>query len=280
MSLRCLSIRIRFQTHTKTPYFIGSQIRGSLGYALKETVCINPTYCCEGCFAASNCLYFDWYEAKDMYHFYRLDIELGKPYYDVGVYLFADTVEKLPYVVSALHRMLTKHGLGTKRLKPHTYELYINDIRANDAQGHITLPEVAAQYIEFTPISAPVRLHLRLVTPLRIKHANRFVRSMEHLHLHSLIRSIHRRYLLLTGLPETKLDFRVEGEITDRYGVFTDLTRYSSRQKGKLQIGGMVGEMTIEDIDERSYALLKIGEIIGVGKQTVFGLGKIQVDII
>ena len=40
---------------------------------------------------------------------------------------------------------------------------------------------------------------------------------------------------------------------------------------------GIVGEIAIMDIDKRSYELLKLGEIIGVGKQTVMGLGEIEV---
>ncbi len=39
-----------------------------------------------------------------------------------------------------------------------------------------------------------------------------------------------------------------------------------------------MGEMIISNIDKKSYQLLKTGEIIGVGKQTVFGLGKIKVE--
>jgi len=279
-ALQYTRIRILFHSNLKPNYFIGSQIRGALGYALKETVCINPSYHCEECFAKDNCLYYDWFEKKGAYHPYRLDIELGKPYYDVGVYLFADAVTKLPYVISALHRMLTKNGLGKEHIKIPTYELYIDGVCANDEKGNITLPNTEPRSVSFDKLKAPKRLRVRFVTPLRIKYTNRFVRSMEHLHLHSIIGSVHRRYLQLTGLPETKLNFRVEGEISDRYGVFDDLTRYSSRQKGKLQIGGMVGEMTIEGIDDKSYRLLKIGEIIGVGKQTVFGLGRIQVDTI
>jgi len=30
-------------------------------------------------------------------------------------------------------------------------------------------------------------------------------------------------------------------------------------------------------LDERSYRLLRLGEVIGVGKQTVMGLGRIEV---
>jgi CRISPR/Cas system endoribonuclease Cas6 (RAMP superfamily) len=32
------------------------------------------------------------------------------------------------------------------------------------------------------------------------------------------------------------------------------------------------------EIDKKSYKLLKLGEIIGVGKQTVMGLGRIEVE--
>jgi CRISPR-associated endoribonuclease Cas6 len=273
-------IRIRFKTAKAPPYFVGSQIRGALGFALKKVVCIHPSQECQGCFAAENCLFYEWYEKTGVYHLYRLDIELGKPYYDVGIYLFAEATEKLPYVVSALHRMLTVTGLGIQHEKIPTYELFVDGIRANNPEGKITLPDTPPQTVALTDAPAPKRLRLRLITPLRIKHDNRFVRSMEHLHLHSIVNSIHQRYLQLTDAPVAKLGYRVEGEITDRFGVFDDVTRYSMRNKGKLQIGGMVGEMTIEGIDDRSYRLLKLGETIGAGKQTVFGLGKIQVDTI
>jgi len=36
--------------------------------------------------------------------------------------------------------------------------------------------------------------------------------------------------------------------------------------------------MAIWDLDKRSYELLKLGEIIGVGKQTVMGLGRVEVE--
>ena len=40
----------------------------------------------------------------------------------------------------------------------------------------------------------------------------------------------------------------------------------------------MMGTIDYEDVDEHSYALLKLGELLGVGKQTVFGLGEIKVE--
>lgn len=44
-----------------------------------------------------------------------------------------------------------------------------------------------------------------------------------------------------------------------------------------MNLGGLMGEFWISNLDEKSYQLLKLGELIGVGKQTVFGLGKINI---
>jgi CRISPR/Cas system endoribonuclease Cas6 (RAMP superfamily) len=44
-----------------------------------------------------------------------------------------------------------------------------------------------------------------------------------------------------------------------------------------MQMDGLIGELEIKNLDEKSYKLLKLGEIIGVGKSTVFGLGKIEI---
>jgi len=63
------------------PYFIGSQLRGALGYALKKVVCINPAYKCDECFAKNSCLYYEFYESNE-YHKFRFDFELDKEFYD------------------------------------------------------------------------------------------------------------------------------------------------------------------------------------------------------
>jgi len=43
-----------------------------------------------------------------------------------------------------------------------------------------------------------------------------------------------------------------------------------------MKLGGVLGFLDLE-IDENSYKLLKLGEIIGVGKQVTFGFGNIKV---
>jgi CRISPR/Cas system endoribonuclease Cas6 (RAMP superfamily) len=45
-----------------------------------------------------------------------------------------------------------------------------------------------------------------------------------------------------------------------------------------MKMDGIIGEIALTGLDERSYRLLKLGEIIGVGKQTVMGLGRVEVE--
>ena len=276
-SLKYCRISVRFYRE-HVPFFIGSQIRGAMGYALKKVVCINPSMHCEGCFAAENCLYFEWYEQLGGYHPYRLDIELGKSYYDFGLYLFGGATSRLPYVISALQRMLTVHGLGKERHKIDNYEMFVNGTDILQGGNKVTLPQHILHTFTLSESTPPKRLKITFVTPLRIKYRNRFVRNIAHLPLPTLIASIDARWKQLRGEAPSKLAHRVEGEIVDRFGTFKDLTRYSGRQRGHLKIGGLLGEMTVEGIDAQSYALLQAAELIGAGKQTVFGLGKLKVE--
>ena len=44
-----------------------------------------------------------------------------------------------------------------------------------------------------------------------------------------------------------------------------------------MNLGGLVGSLDIKGANKECIGLLKLGEIIGAGKQTVFGLGKIGI---
>jgi CRISPR/Cas system endoribonuclease Cas6 (RAMP superfamily) len=45
-----------------------------------------------------------------------------------------------------------------------------------------------------------------------------------------------------------------------------------------MNMGGIVGEIEFKNLNKESYEVLKLGELLGVGKQTVFGLGKIKME--
>jgi CRISPR-associated endoribonuclease Cas6 len=258
----------------KPPYFIGSQLRGAFGYALKKVTCINPSFKCDGCFASDNCLYYQFYEEKNTYHKYRFDFELGKGYYEFNFYLFDDAVDKLPYVISAFHMMLTKNGLGKDRKTFDTFEMYINDTSCMQNKN-ISIPKEYTKEIIIDEIYSDISL--QFVTPLRMKKANMFIKKDE-LSLSDIINSIYKRQMKLLGKEYKKFPYKIEGEIEKRELRFKELTRMSNRQKTTMNLGGLIGKIDIKGLNKESYEVLKVGELIGVGKQTVFGLGKIKVE--
>ncbi len=267
-------ISILLRAKTKPPYFIGSQIRGAFGYALKKVTCINPSYKCEGCFAATNCLYYHFYEQSNRAHTYRFDFELGKDFYDFSLYLFDKSCQRLPYIVSALHMMLTQNGLGKERQTYKEFELYIND-KSCFIKNELKIPQDQIKTFQIDKVCQDIRL--KFTTPLRIKKNNRFVRDSS-IELRDIINSIYQRQMQILDRDFKKFPYPIEAEIISKDLKYKELTRQSNRQKTTMNLGGIMGEIQIKNLNEESFNVLKLGELIGVGKSTVFGLGKIEVE--
>lgn len=266
-------ITLLFKSKNKPPYFIGSQMRGAFGYALKKVTCINPSYSCEGCFASANCLYYEFYEEKNSFHRYRFDFELGRELYDFNIYLFDSACTKLPYVVSALHMMLTQIGLGKEREIYKNFDIFINDVKCFE-YAKLSLPKEFIKKLQIDGSRPDITL--QLLTPLRIKKENTFVRD-DQIELSDIINSIYQRQMKLLGREYKRFPYPIEGEIIQKELKFVELTRQSNRQKTTMSMGGIMGQIKIKNLNKECYEVIKVGELIGVGKQTVFGLGKLKV---
>jgi len=254
----------------KVPYFLGSQLRGSFGHSLKNITCINPSFSCDGCFASTSCIYHELFEKKNEYHKFRFDFRLAQKELAFSLFLFDDMTLKLPYIIASIDFLLKKQGLSKEKITFKRYEMSINAQNAiiNDT---IKIPKEIIKSFQVESFSSKVIL--RLVTPLRIKKNNRFLKDT--IELSDITNSIQKRKgAIFHGTFEIKTPV---GTITKQNIRFIELTRYSNRQKTAMNLGGLVGEIEIKGLDEATYTLLKIGELIGVGKSSVFGLGKIEV---
>ncbi|WP_418186829.1 CRISPR system precrRNA processing endoribonuclease RAMP protein Cas6 [Aliarcobacter lanthieri] len=271
--MRYIKITIKINSSYKPPYFLGSQLRGAFGYALKKVVCINPSYECNDCFASSSCLFYQFYEEKNAFHKFRFDFHLAQNSYIFDYYLFDSATKDLPYILSAFIKMLKENGLGKDKIKYEDFDIFINDELATK-QGNIKIPKDFIKVLEIGDIKE--NIELVLVTPLRIKKDNRFLRSDE-IELENLINSIYQRQLQLLGKPFRKFPYQIQGEIIEKNISYKELTRASNRQKTTMNIGGLIGIMTIKNLNKECYEVLRVGELIALGKQTVFGLGKIRI---
>ena len=272
--MRYHHIQITIHTDHKPSYFTGSMLRGALGYALKKVTCINLSYQCDGCFAKDTCLYYDFYERQNSYHSYRFDIELGSYKFDFGLYLFNNSCDKLPYILSAIDNMLTKVGLTKDNYKFKDIEILLNSqkIYQNGEFNSINISPNIFKLDDYYP-----DIKIKLLTPIRIKKNNKFLR--DDIELEDILRSIYQRYQKLeSGEDVYRLDYTPTYKTSLKALNYKALLRKSNRQKSQMNMDGIIGEIAITGIDKRSYELLKLGEIIGVGKQTVMGLGRIEVE--
>lgn len=271
--LKYHKIDLFLQPHELTPLpFIGSTLRGAFGMSLKDVTCINPTLNCEGCFAKDSCLYFDFFEKKNSAHSYRFDFELNPRFYDFTLYLFEDATKELSNVLEALELMLTKYGLTYKREKFKIAKVLCNDIDIY-IDGKFDISDIKA--LEFKKSIDSQNIELEFKTPLRMKHKGKILKEEPSLDM--LLYSIHNRLKEIKKEPREKLSFKPRYKELESSIKFSDQTRLSNRQKTKLQMGGIVGNIKYDDIDKNSLNYLNLAEIIGLGKQTVFGMGKILI---
>jgi len=126
---------------------------------------------------------------------------------------------------------------------------------------------------------------LRFLTPTRIR-VNGDLQT--ELSFELLVRNLLRRVSTLAvvhGRKALELDFR--GLIERAKSVVTqgthlrwwDLERYTSRQGGKLRVGGFIGEVEYEGEAIGAFLpLLVVGELLSIGTGTSFGLGRYQIS--
>ncbi|NPA27932.1 MAG: CRISPR system precrRNA processing endoribonuclease RAMP protein Cas6 [Epsilonproteobacteria bacterium] len=266
-------LKFYIESNIKALPFIGSMIRGALGSSLKSVVCINPSYECQTCFASNNCLYYEFYEEKNRFLNYRLDFRLNQKNIEFKYILFNEAISKYPYIISAIEKMFTQKGVGKDRVTTDNFKIFYEDkiIYENGKFNNIKI--TPKEFVETK--KAPSIVKLNLVTPLRLKRDGRFLKPD----------TLDIKDILLSIIGKKAFFEKASKEHIEQFPTvamknlnFIDFSRYSNRQKKKLKIGGIIGEMVINNLTPQTYNLLRYGEISGVGKLNSFGLGKIELE--
>lgn len=290
------------------PPYKGSTLRGSFARVFQRLVCVKRGEDCRGCPVRESCPYQIVFETSPPAgaKFLRNYASIPRPFildppleqktsYAPGEALCFQLVlvgkarKLLPYFIVTLEE-LGRLGMGKGR-RPFT----VREIAARgpggerqtvyDGKEKVVRPAelpVRAEDVWAAAASRPPKgkIALAFLTPTRLTFQGNLVPRPEfHILIRNLLRRVSSLYYFFHG-EEWSEDFpgiiNRSGEVrlvADRTR-WLDWERYSSRQDAKMKLGGMVGEAVYEGPVSGFWPLLKLGELLHVGKGGVFGLGK------
>ncbi len=201
-----------------------------------------------------------------------------------GLVVVGEAVRHLPYLLVAL-RELGKGGLGGDRVPYRMDRVFTEDgtdVLEYPRQSFFTA--VRPTLLEVMPgRSRWGRFRVDLATPTRLMIDGRLSRRPS---FFDVIEALARRVFLLSC-------FHCQGSSEPQWDPFLDVARcvkclhsdlrwmdaerFSTRQKRRVPLGGVVGSMTCEGDFGLLENLLRAGEYVHVGKNATFGLGKLRV---
>lgn len=289
---------------------LGAMLRGGLGFLLKEGACLRPNgaLCQNRCQAQEACSYAYLFEGSPppQAEVLRTHEAIPQPFVLAPPLTHADTVERgaplpfqltlfghaiwhFPYLLAAF-RALAWRGMGSTRVRARLTEA---TALCPDAVTLPLLDPSSGHLVGNQPQPAPVRqwaagseaavheARVYFVSPLRIKFDDRFLHSPPPFHV--LVRTLLRRVSSLSAFhagERWEIDYRgwieraetVQMVAADAH--WRNWERYSTRQERRMNLGGVVGAVTYAGEITPFLPLLRLGELIHVGKGTVFGNGR------
>lgn len=299
--------RYRFEAEVETPLhlpeYAGSALRGAFGNALRRTACMTREKECKPCPLYRSCPYPAIFQPPPPdQHTLQKFSEIPVPFvvepppWGERDYAPGETLEfrlvlagralaQLPLIVFAWQRAL-KHGIGRGDGVARLLRVQVEE---TPGEGRIVFDAKDGKLVEHAATLPPIPpgqdsakcLSLRFETPLRIQHEGRPLRP-DTLTPRAFLMALTRRIALISEFHlgrRLELDFhdlaqRAALVESDKELAWRDWTRYSSRQKQEMILGGCVGLWTLCGELSPFMPILHAGCWLHAGKNASFGLGK------
>ncbi len=300
----------------KLSNFPGSSIRKIFLPVFKQLTCENPQIECKKCYKEEKCPFFVAVESENGFHdpdFKRyhtppkpfiFDSPLRKKifytknnklYFDL--ILIGKTINYFPYFIATM-RQIGEVGIGLNQGKYSLQKILALNLLDNTIAGEFdfnsenrnadnkwsfSLKELYDKYeSEHEDID---EVTVSLVTPLRMK---RLGNENWHLYFRTLTKNILTRIANLAIaycdyneiLHFDNTIYRAGAVKIAKESLLWDDWRNSELRKRKpdSRMGGYYGNITYKGNIKEFWPILRIGEILHVGKNTTFGLGRIVID--
>lgn len=279
----------------------GNIVRGCLGTIMRRTAC-SPT--CHGSSHSEECVYSRLFAPKlskgpsglgdpprpFVLRASELDgklIEAGQPFY-FDVHFFTGGERMIEYFASAFAE-LAREGFGPARA---AVELNRIDTLNAARQPSLTIYRNHEFVVsDYPPVVIPLspslesidKLEVRFLTPTELKHDGKLVSVPEFGIVFSRLRDRITSLLSLYGEIALDVDFTGTGEraknvkLVDCRLDWHEAERRSSRTGQTHPIGGFTGRAIYEGDLSEFVPWLRAGYWTGIGRQTVWGKGTIDV---
>ena len=296
------------------PPYLGAVLRGGFGVALKRLVCMQPhLQRCMDCMLLHTCAYPAVFEPAPPPNseVLRTHEHIPVPYLleppprreapwqagealCLGLALIGQGIAYLPYFVLAF-QALGRRGLGRERARADLTQVVAIEANGNGDEplwqaeslrrDWATFGRWQAQDMHRELDSAISSLTLHFLTPTRLKYNGRFLEDAPPFHV--VVRTLLRRISSLSYFHcgrRWETDYRgwieraqeVETETAEVRWV--DWERYSTRQRQRMNLGGIRGRVTYAGELPPFLPLLRLGELIHVGKGATFGNGQYRME--
>lgn len=307
ISIHQLTFHCRWLSEARLPGYLGSTLRGAFGWALKRSCCALKTQECASCMLRQRCGYAWIFETERFTdpdgqrvnarpHPFVLqpgqnsagERKAGETW-DFSLLLIGRAIDYLPHIVYSIQQMgrsgigaAVRHGFG--RFELETIKSKDTVLYENTAKELHNTPVTTELRPDCSTVSPVHSLLCTLETPLRLKHNNTLFRELP---FHVLIRAALRRITALEsayGQGEPALDYSDlvhqarQIKAVNSTLRWQETLRYSNRQQQKVSLSGLVGSAEYQGNLTPFVPLLEYGSRVHLGKQTVFGLGKIALQ--
>lgn len=308
--------RYTFRMHEtlRLPFYAGSLLRGQFGASLRQLCCVTGMPSCAGCALQSTCPHPAVFEApapashklQDFSHIpnpYIVEppaigtriVERGEVL-QFNLVLVGRSVKHLPLISFALQRAFLK-GIGDARVTgtlesiEHQHlsddqEIIWNKIWQSDNTTFV--PHDTDLSISKSVSNEKVKfVTLNFSTPLRLQNQGKPV-FPDKLSPRKFVADLLRRTTLLADFHTDRPDLPVNVNDLVHYASmidhqhnfrWQDWSRFSSRQKREMTLGGAMGSWTLFGTLDPLLPWLSIGQWLHVGKNATMGMGAYTLEV-
>ncbi len=283
---------LTFEQSFTLPLYAGSLLRGAFGHALRRVSCLTRQKGCDNCPLLQGCHYPKLFEPTllgvtpgqpEPPPPYILEpppgprqLAPGEPWH-FDLVLLSPALPHLSLIILAISQGAS-YGFGSQHI-PATLQ------RVDVQQGENWFPICSSEDpvivphdTHLQPPEPPATAHLRIMleTPTRLLRQGHPV-GPEKLRAGDFYGALLRRSSQVApqlGIQPPERTTLSQMQLTTDQLRWLEWSRYSSRQQQSMQLGGLIGTLTLPDYPVQLWPWLWLGQWLHIGKNASFGLGQ------